>query len=359
MSKRDQTIDRLRGLAMFWVILIHVFYWGYFFKNDLIILLQSFFLFEMPLFFFVTGAGNSFSKVDGYFKFVYKRYKQLLIPYWVFAFICAALTIGKFLLTEPPEALTIIKVILSWLLPVNRQISAFSYLTSALWFIPVYLCIVLALPLFIKIKQTRGRFVFFFLLVSLFIGTCVLNLGWVQNVAFYSLWTYIGLFYSDIILAIKQKIFRLYLLIIAFAGAAYLVVLYFMEQPIDMQYNKFPPNITFGVFSFVMMTLIVLMIPYINKLFDLMEKHTITKKIVDLYSTRSMTIFLYQVFAFAVSVRICNMFISGNGMLSSSIKFLLCLILTVPACALLALIFGGVESIGNKTVKNKGKKREC
>lgn len=40
MSKRDETIDRLRGFAMFWVIVVHVLYWGNFFDNERINLLK-------------------------------------------------------------------------------------------------------------------------------------------------------------------------------------------------------------------------------------------------------------------------------------------------------------------------------
>ncbi len=46
---RDKTIDRLRALAMFQVIVVHVLYWGNFFTNGYINLLKSFLLFEMPL----------------------------------------------------------------------------------------------------------------------------------------------------------------------------------------------------------------------------------------------------------------------------------------------------------------------
>ena len=67
MVKRDETIDQLRGLAIFWVIVVHVLYWGNFFDNNYINTIKSFCLFEMPLFFFLTGASNSFSKIDGYF----------------------------------------------------------------------------------------------------------------------------------------------------------------------------------------------------------------------------------------------------------------------------------------------------
>lgn len=38
---RDKTIDRLRGFAMIWVIVVHVLYWGNFFTNGYVNLLKS------------------------------------------------------------------------------------------------------------------------------------------------------------------------------------------------------------------------------------------------------------------------------------------------------------------------------
>ena len=63
IMSRDKTIDRLRGFAMLWVIVVHVLYWGNFFSNGYVNFLKSFCLFEMPLFFFITGASNSLAKV--------------------------------------------------------------------------------------------------------------------------------------------------------------------------------------------------------------------------------------------------------------------------------------------------------
>ena len=253
MSKRDKTIDRLRGFAMFWVIVVHVLYWGNFFDNECINLLKSFFLFEMPLFFFITGASNNFTKINGYFYFVYKRYKRVLIPYWVFAVICAGLSIAKYSISGGKDVFTGIKILLSWLIPINRQITSVSYLTWALWFIPVYMCVILIIPLLKQMKQSKNCVEFVSLLLAVFVGTCVLKMGWAQNVAFYSFWTYIGLFYSDIMIASKQNCFRKCFVLIATIGAIMIIVFRFMGQSIDMQHNKFPPNITFLIYSLVIM----------------------------------------------------------------------------------------------------------
>jgi len=60
---RDKTIDRLRGFAMIWVIVVHVLYWGYFFNNGYVNLLKSFCLFEMPLFFLLQAPAIVLAKL--------------------------------------------------------------------------------------------------------------------------------------------------------------------------------------------------------------------------------------------------------------------------------------------------------
>lgn len=350
MKERDKTIDRLRGMAMLWVILVHVLYWGNFYSNIYINLLKSFSLFEMPLFFFVTGASNSKNQANGYFSFVYRRYKRILVPYWVFAIVCTTLSIVKYSTTSSIDVNTIAKVFFSWLIPANKQITSIPYLTWALWFIPVYLCVILIIPFFKHMRHSRMPIMYGLLLLGVFIATCLFKLGWVQNVAFYSLWTYIGLFYDEIIFNLKKKSFCNFLLFIAAVGIFVLLVFYFMKLTIDMQYNKFPPNITFAVFSFVMMAIIILIIPYINKVYDYLEKNKLINKMLKLFSMRSLTIFLYQVFAFNLTIKISNILVAGSDVVAGTAKAAICLILTVPLCAVLALIFGRIENVGK--IKN-------
>lgn len=356
MKKRDKTIDHLRGFAMLWVIVVHVLYWGDFFDNVYINLLKSFCLFEMPLFFFVTGASNSFSKVEGYFNFVFKRYKRILIPYWVFAFICAGFSGAYLGMFGGISITTAVKIMLSWLVPIDRQITSIPYLTWALWFVPVYLCVILIIPLLKRMKQSKNSIVFLGAQIILFMITCFCNMGWIQHVVFYSLWTYVGLFYSDIIVQLENHNFRKQISLVALMGMVTMLVLYAMGESVDMQYNKFPPNIMFGAFSIVMMSVILLMVPNINKLYDCIERCKLVNRALELFSTRSMTIFLYQVFVFNLTIKLSNVLIPGSSGVVSAIRSILCLIITVPLCAVLALVFGGVEKIGteccNRNMKN-------
>lgn len=347
MNGRDHTIDHLRGLAMLWVIVVHVLYWGgYNYGGVNANCVKSYFLFEMPLFFYVTGAGCSFSKVNGYFQFVYRRYRRILIPYWVFAFICAGLSILVCVLSGEADVLQAAKIMCSWFIPVNRQISYLPYLTSALWFLPVYLVVVLLLPFLMKMKASKKPMVYFVALVIIFVVTCVTHMGWIQYVAFYSIWTYIGLFYSHITAGLKQRLFRKRLCSIALSGVGALAALCMMGLSVDMQYNKFPPNLIFGLFSIVMMSLILLLSPQIHKIITNIQKNRLLKGVVYAFSMRSMTVYLYQVFVFGVTIRLSHELIPGSGVVESMIKSFMCLITTVPLCAAMAFVFGKVELVG-------------
>lgn len=351
---RDKTLDRLRGFAMLWVIVVHVLYWGNYFACESFNLFKSFCLFEMPLFFFITGASNSFGKPSGYFRFVYKRFCRILIPYWVFAVICAVFSIAKYHIA----GMDTLKILTSWVLPVDRQISSIPRIKWALWFIPVYLCVVMLIPALKRMKQSRWRFVFVLILIAVFAVICLLHMGWVQNVAFYSFWTYAGLFYPEIKTALKRKHARKYFWLILLLGIFSVCALHiFAKQPLDMQHNKFPPNMMFLTFSFMVMPPILLGMPFLDKIFVHIQNWKFFGKIFDLFSTRSMTIYLYQPFAFDLAIPIVDALIPGNSAIASAGKALLCLMATLVICAGFAVIFGGVEKIGTSPRKNIDRKR--
>lgn len=348
VNTRDKTLDRLRGFAMMWVIVVHVLYWGNFFASAYINLLKSFCLFEMPLFFFITGASHSFSNTGRYFKFVQKKFLRVLIPYWLFALICAFLSIVKYSIEKHISIIDIIQILLSWLIPINKQMTSVPYLTWALWFIPVYLCIVLIIPMLNRIKQSNWIYQFGLLLFMLFLGCCLINVDVAQHIVFYSLWTFIGLFYKDIKTAITDKHIRKCLWIICAVSITLMCILSLCGHSLDMQSNKFPPNIMFLVYSSIAMALIILTLPYLDSILTKIEQHKLFGRILALFSTRSLTIFLYQVFAFNFTIRVSNVLFSNESVLSSIAKSAFCLATTIPACAGLGVIFGKAEKINIK-----------
>ena len=81
---RDKTLDYLRGLAIIQVVLVHVLYWLNIFNEGFLAIAKSFLLFEMPIFFFVTGAVNGLGKLHNHKIFCFKRIKSLMIPYYIY-----------------------------------------------------------------------------------------------------------------------------------------------------------------------------------------------------------------------------------------------------------------------------------
>ena len=344
VKHRDENLDNLRGFAMVWVILIHVLFWGNLFTDGYAYVLKSFLLFEMPLFFFITGASNSMAQKYSYGKFVTKRFEHCLIPYWVFAFICAVLSVAVSIIQHGEVANTL-KILVSWALPIDHQITSVSYLTWALWFIPVYLCVVLFIPAFRTIKETNFSTAFFVVLVFIFFGSSLLKLGWIQNVLFYFVWTYIGLYYQQLIRERKENKSRVSLGVIAFlisGGAVY--VLHRLGYSLNMQSNKFPPNIVFFFFSFMAMSFLYLIYPVLESVLIHLKQNKLFGVIFKIFCTKSMTVFLYQVFAFNITLRLINYLSIGNSFLAMSCKAVICFISTVLLCWILGIVFGKIES---------------
>ena len=122
-----------------------------------------------------------------------------------------------------------------------------------------------------------------FALLIIFVIMCVFDLGWIQNVVFYLFWAYIGLFYTDIILWLKNHKFRKFLGLVVLIGIVAIFIFAVMGQTIDMQDNKFPPNLMFGLFSIVAMSLIILGIPLIKKGYECICKYKLIRKIAHYY----------------------------------------------------------------------------
>ncbi|WP_343101502.1 acyltransferase family protein [Romboutsia sp. MSSM.1001216sp_RTP31141st1_G3_RTP31141_220114] len=78
---RDEKLDIYRGLIMMYIIgFIHTLYWFPNFGTKI----KSFFLFEMAVVFFITGASYSLSNKKSYGKYIISRIPRILIPYFIF-----------------------------------------------------------------------------------------------------------------------------------------------------------------------------------------------------------------------------------------------------------------------------------
>lgn len=347
MKRRDESLDRLRAFVILWTILVHVLYWGEFCSSEGFIFWRSYCLLEMPLIFFVTGAGNAMSREKSYKGFVRKRWCSMLIPYWVFAAICIVLSLMAYPEYQTQDTAFVWKVVFSWLIPMDQQMTNLPYLTWALWFVPVYLCVVPAIPLLRKMSQRRGKFLYLPLLLVLFLGAVWVKHAFLQKVTFYTLWTYVGMFYPQISKAIRRGRTKLLLAAAVLAGIAGMYALYRLGKPMDMQNNKFPPNRIFLLYSCTMMSAVGLVWPLLDNALERLQCYEPFRTVLHQYSNRSMTIFLYQVIVFPLMIYACNILFPGGSAGMAIFKSVLCFVLTVAACTGCAAVFGKLETFAN------------
>lgn len=86
LTKRDNTLDALRGCTMLYiVVIIHgLTSYGYLHVHSLII---SILLFEMPLMFFISGASITMASSKSIQLFVVSRIKRVIISYSIWGLL--------------------------------------------------------------------------------------------------------------------------------------------------------------------------------------------------------------------------------------------------------------------------------
>lgn len=339
MGERDHFLDRLRTLAIVWVLMVHVLYWLRFFPDGLLSVVRSWLLLEMPLFFFLSGAGQSLSKSRPWAVFVCRSWRRVLIPYWCYALLC--LLLGLLSGSEISG-----QTVLWWLLPADRQSALLPFSTDALWYVPVYLLCVPVMPL---LRRLRHRpLPVLALLVTLLLT--FERLGWYypQNVAFYSLWIYAGLQYPTL----KQRYLlrkdrRWELPAMAVLGLGLTAALCrWGGASADMQFNKFPPNGVFLAYSLCAMSLLALAAPTIVRVMDRLGRVKLLDWGMNRLGSRSLSVFLYQPLAFLLLHKL--MTVMGAAGLRHSVQFGVCCVLAIILAVILAAVFGPLENLGRR-----------
>lgn len=339
MRERDPFLDRLRTLATVWVLMVHIFYWLRFFPEGILETVKSWLLLEMPLFFFLTGAGLSLSQEKPWGIFVCRSLRRMLIPYWSYALLCVVITafhngaLNKSLL-------------LYWIFPLDSQAVGVPFLTDALWYVPVYLFCIPFIPQLRRVKSRPLPVVALLVTMLLFFE----RQGWYypQNVTFYSLWIYLGLHYPSW----KKRYLdsagkRWEMLLTAAVGFGLVVVLcVFGGQTWDMQQNKFPPNGVFLFFSVGGMSLLTLLLPTIVKVMNRLGRIRALHWAMDRLGRYSLSVFLYQSLAFLLLQQL--LIWAAQTAIPVTLQFVCSCVLIVPLCVILTTVFGPLENLGRR-----------
>ena len=222
--------------------------------------------------------------------------------------------------------------------------TALPYLTWALWFVPVYLGIMLFFPALKRLQQTKYRYAGFLLLFLLYLLTFIVKNNIIQEIVFYSIWTYAGMFYSEIKEKGRDWKGRIGYWIAALFSFFGMIGLWLMGDHLDMQGNKFPPNLIFFFFSCTVMLSIMGLLQVINSVLEKISNQKIFRKIYEQYQFKSMTIFLYQTFVFFILYRVGNHLFPLNHVWVNIILPILYTALAIPLCAVPAFVFGWIEN---------------
>lgn len=346
MKTRDLTIDRLRGFAIIWVLFVHLLYWTPYFNNSSIQIAKSFCLFEMPLFFLITGLSNGYSNCNNYLQFVFRRYQRILIPYWIYALICIVICSTKYITLGIFSLSLFLKLMISWLIPINSQMCPYSYLTWALWYIPVYLITVLFIPLLKHLSQSRQSLLYSGVILLLLFVSEMMKFRIGQYISFYSFWIYIGLLIHQKHRLISSNNFLKAIILLSLIS---LFLLNITGYSLDMQVNKFPPNTVFLLYSVFILSVLYL---YFH---SLTQSKTIKISVLFIFGNGSMTVFLYQGFAFLLCTTITEKLLPSSNTFTPFLKPVICFSLVILFCMCFLKIFGRFESIHfslNKTALN-------
>ncbi|WP_376769390.1 acyltransferase family protein [Paenibacillus germinis] len=340
-TKRDIELDCYRGGALLWVILIHCLYWVGFVPNNNY---QSYLLFEMPMFFYIAGASNTLGNKKNIFQFYKSRFARILIPYWVYAAICITISEHTILFMAQPDKV----IILNWIIPIENPMSSISYIWWHLWFIPVYLFVMLLFPFYLNLykrlhSQKLLKYTPFLLFIILIFYFDHFNLDWhyyklFKQVLFYSFWVYLGIFYSEF----KQSPWPRTLIVLTGLITIFLIIflIFKMQYPINMQSNKFPPNLAFLMLNIGYLCLFSLLKNYIVRLLSLSIINTVIKT----FATYGYTIYLYHPFVFLTVMTYISKFNYSQKLLEHQyISTLLLFIVITLISMLLPKFFGWLE----------------
>jgi hypothetical protein len=258
----------------------------------------------MPLVFFVAGASNALGRKKTLPVFYATRIQRILIPYWIFAlvsmFIAFLTGFDKFTFN----------FVLQWIIPLDKQESNLLYLTSALWFIPIYLIVMMLFPLmkwyFEKFEhptEKRTPLVIFALIILILSSIPAQEKGiiyYVRTIAFYSFWTYIGLFYNQLSEKKRwqEKKGAMVLMVICMVITGLLAFRF--RHYANMQWNKFPPNHVYLLYTVGALSAIYLFSEYIMRFVRYVVKNGVINWIFEQYKHNGYTIYLFHPFAFLI-----------------------------------------------------------
>lgn len=305
---RDNRLDLMRGWAVFHMFFMHILYWLDFCGRGLPELIRSWLLFTMAVYFFVTGAVNVEAKRRPWGEFVVRRARVLMLPYYRYAALCTLIAAVVYITRHEFTWELLGRTALSWVLPLDRQIMPLPFITWAVWFVPVYLCVILVFPLVRWLVEHIGLVATELILIAVFL--VVENIRGVpdlaQKAAYYPMFAALGTQWPELRRRDGKKV-RAAAVLMAIGLAGLFGCLLLFGGTLNMQVNKFPPNHLYMFFNFAALGALYIALPLIARAWRfLVRRWALLGRLFHLYSSYSVYAFMYHSFAYLVAMWLLN-----------------------------------------------------
>jgi fucose 4-O-acetylase-like acetyltransferase len=281
------------------VTIIHGVYWLGFGQA-----FSSILLFEMPIVFIISGyayaiyvKANPEVNLSIYIKYAQTRISRIYIPYFAYALVCAIVV------TLIQGNTNIQENLVAWLNPFTRgQGHSISSLSWHLWFIPPFLIVTLLLPVVTYKWIRKLPLVLCFLLLCFFLYFA----NWyiearLATPVFYLFWAYVGFKLGGGLTLKSKTLFT----VIAIATSMLVIGVVFLNQSLNMQLNKFPPNLMFLWFSCIWVSLLFLGVNHVS---TNVVNYLLDNKFVALFVKNGYSIYLWQGIGYASAITIQSQF---------------------------------------------------
>lgn len=256
----------MKGIGILIVVFAHICYNG---------ASAFFYLFHMPLFFFLSGAALSYSK-NLTFSF-WKRFKRIMVPYFGFSIICFIYWFfleSRFRPVHDVSLFPWLQGTLNYKLQqlVNIPLAfsfndAFQY-NVVLWFLP---CLFLAILLYIGLKKILGKYVFIGAVASAGLGFLLqeIHLPWCLEIALVTVpFVWVG---HDLYRWLRNCSWTNALLIGAIALAISIALSWYFKPRVDLRTHTYGNPILLYAVALGFITVLVLAGRLIKKDFGILE----------------------------------------------------------------------------------------
>ena len=273
-KQRDKTLDIYRGCSM---IYITCFLHNIYGVQVIDTVVTSLFLITMPIVFIIAGASFSLASPKTYPDYLWSRTKRIVFPYYILVMFVTL----YHLITDCIVGNETIGEFIHQFID-NGYYNIFSgelYEFNPVWFIPVYLLIAIILPLFGYIKQHITKAGIYTALIIITVLLAFIP----DNMLCYGTFAFAGLYYKD-----KLPVNRYIVAFIFACGIGYCL---WQNYDLNMQHNKFPPNILFFSYTGLIIALFIKQIAWLcRRIYQI----PFLRYFIDIYARLGLTVYLYH-----------------------------------------------------------------